>query len=77
MRTQRREEQRLQTGSRGKVKEKPLSWTLKIMHIFSEFSGQFCMHSTNHKEKEKEEQSTKSMAKGMKKVIVLSARPTQ
>lgn len=80
MRTQKRQEQRLQTGSRGKVKEKAVSWTLKIMHIFSELLGQFCMHSTNRKERKGRKQknnSQKVWQREKKKVIVLSARPTQ
>lgn len=40
------------------MKEEDLSWTLKIMNIFSEVSGQFYMHSANYKEKEMEEQLT-------------------
>lgn len=33
------------------MKEEALSWTLKIMHIFSKVSGQFYMHSANYKER--------------------------
>lgn len=46
------------------MKERALSWTLEITHIFSELSGQFCSHSVliTKKEKEMEEQFTKRMA---------------
>ena len=61
--------------------EKALSWTLKITHTAPALSGQFCMHSANYKEREKEkkemeEQFTKRMAEGEKKnkVIILSAK---
>lgn len=35
------------------MKEEALSWTLTIMHTFSELSDPFCIHRSNYKERKK------------------------
>lgn len=57
------------------MKEAALSWTLKIMHIFSEVSGQFYMHSANYKERKENGRTThkKGWEEGMC-VIILPAK---
>ena len=53
------------------MKEEALSWTLTIMHTFSELSDPFCIHRSNYKERKKkkktEEQFTEKMAEGKRK----------
>lgn len=35
------------------MKEEALSWTLTVMHRFSELSDPFCIHRSNYKERKK------------------------
>ena len=45
----------------GEVKEEALSWTLTIMHTFSELSDPFCIHRSNYKERKKKKKNGRTI----------------